>query len=78
MRRPFTVDDSNERAVAQILGAGVEARAYVIGGMHPAAADPQGRDALVKFLVRRGQPQLAAEAIRGWVEHHPEGGACRG
>lgn len=55
------------RRIEAIL-AGLEARVYVQGAMDPDYSDPVARDARCRDLLTASET-LAAEFLRGWVEH---------
>lgn len=62
--------------VEEVLTAGLEGRAYVMGALDPTYAHPDVRDAMALSLVRPGRVWTHAQAARisaaflaGWVTH---------
>lgn len=66
----LTIDLAREAdLILEVLAAGIEARAYVRGGMDPLFNEPTARDIYAKGLARLS-PSVAAAFLRGWAEHH--------
>lgn len=61
--------DDEFAAIVQPLVWGLAGRYFVRGAMDPLFASPEARDDYARRLARWA-PGLAAEFLRGWVEHH--------
>lgn len=76
----------HDAANDEVRVSGLEARYYVRGGLHcpdvdalvldllrdPARQALEDEDFLMTLLSQTNRARLAAAALRGWVEHHPD------